>query len=335
MVLKYLSEWLKEWLSSAVRGWSRFWFTPADPATLGLVRFFAGSMLFYTHLVWSLDLIGFFGAEGRLPADFSRRFQDSPFAWSHLNFIESPALLWTTHIAALVVLGMLALGLFTRVTSVLGFLILVSYAHRLVGAQFGLDQINGLLAFYLMIGPAGDAFSLDRLLKRRAGQGSQTAKLEPAAPSVSANIAIRLMQCHMCIVYLFAGAGKLFGESWWDGTAMWGAFANYEYQSIDMTFLAAHPLLVHFLTHLTIAWECSYAALVWPKWTRPIVIALAVPLHMGIALAMGMMTFGLAMLIGNLAFVSPQLVRAIFDRRPSENIGQSRAGQGGAPAAGM
>lgn len=307
-------------------GWRRFWFAPADPATLGLVRLLGGSMLFYTHLVWSLDLAGFLGPGGRLPVEFSRQFQGSPFAWSHLYYIQSPELLWACHLASLAALACLAVGLFTRAASVLGFLVTVSYAHRTVGAQFGLDQINGMLAFYLMIGPAGAAYSFDRwLARRKAG-----APLAPATPSVSANIAIRLLQVHMCIVYLFAGAGKLFGDSWWDGTAMWGAFANYEYQSIDMTWLAAHPLVINFLTHTTIAWEVSYPALVWPKLTRPLVIGLAFPLHLGIALSMGMMTFGLAMLIGNMAFLSPELVRAILDRkRPAA----SGAGQGGAALA--
>ena len=60
-----------------------------------------------------------------------------------------------------------------------------------------------------------------------------------------------------------------------------------------------------FVAHLTVAWELSYCVLVWPRLTRPLVLALAVPLHLGIALFLGMITFGLVMLIGNLAFVFP------------------------------
>jgi hypothetical protein len=41
-------------------------------------------------------------------------------------------------------------------------------------------------------------------------------------------------------------------------------------------------------------------------------ILLAVPLHLGIGLFLGMITFGLAMLIGNLAFVSPRWVRRVL-----------------------
>jgi hypothetical protein len=134
----------------------------------------------------------------------------------------------------------------------------------------------------------------------------------------------------MCVIYLFAGFGKLRGDSWWDGTALWGALANYEYQSIDVTWLGQWPLLINVLTHTVVMWEVFYCVLVWPRLTRPLVLALAVPLHLGIAVCMGMITFGLAMLIGNLAFVSPCLVRDGF----AWAARRSRAGQGSAPVGG-
>ena len=118
----------------------------------------------------------------------------------------------------------------------------------------------------------------------------------------------------MCIIYLFAGTGKLMGPAWWDGTAMWKAVASLEYQSLDMTWMAHWPLLLNMLTHLTIFWELSYIALIWPRATRPVMLALAVPLHLGIAFCLGMITFGLVMLIANVAFVPPHLVRRLFDR---------------------
>ena len=85
-----------------------------------------------------------------------------------------------------------------------------------------------------------------------------------------------------------------------------------------MTWMAHHELFVNFLTHTTVLWELTYPALVWPRWTRPLVIAVAVPLHLGIATCMGMITFGLAMLIGNLGFVSPGVVRRLLE--PSATV---------------
>jgi uncharacterized membrane protein YphA (DoxX/SURF4 family) len=368
---------------ASVGGWDRFWFTPADPATLGLIRILAGAMLLYTHLIWTKDLDAFFGADPWLSVEAVQFFQEGPpanadpaanadaaataandgagqggapgqggntaeavlpaelladgaatatngdtrstattdnYAWSYLNHIQSRTVLWTAHVLALVIFAMLMLGLWTRVTSVLGFLITVAYANRVPGALFGLDDINGMLALYLAVGPSGAAYSLDRLIARGRAGGAL-----PIAPRVGANIAIRLIQLHMCVIYLFAGIGKLQGETWWAGTALWLSFASLEYQSLDMTWMANWPLTINFLTHFTVFWEVFFCALVWPRLLRPIVLAIAIPLHLGIGLCMGMMTFGIVMLFGCLAFVPSWLVRRAVDPWIARLTGSSAA----------
>jgi uncharacterized membrane protein YvlD (DUF360 family) len=288
-------------------------------------------MLFYTHLVWGLGLEDFFGSDGWL-SPTAVKGTTGAYSFSYLWLIQRSGLLWTAHIAGLVVMALLTLGLFSRVMSVLAFIITASYVNRAHGALFGLDQINLMLSTYLMVGPSGAAYSLDRLWQRRGGGPAPA-----AAPSVGANIAVRLMQVHLCIIYLFAGTAKLMGPAWWDGTAMWKAVASLEYQSLDMTWLAHWPLALNLLTHVAVAWEVSYCALIWPRATRPIVLALAVPLHLGIAFCLGMITFGLVMLIANVAFVSPALVRALFARFrwAQANFEPAASAPAGAPKGGQ
>ena len=302
--------YFRELRSAIFNGWDRFWFRPCDPATISLIRILAGAMIFYTHLVWTLDLDGFLGSEGRVAPEFVRLFHDPMqtgrhFAWSFWDYVGSAPLTWIVHFGCLIVIAMFTVGWFTRITSVLTWLITISYAHRLPGTLFGLDQINVLLAMYLTISPCGARYSVDRILARRKGAG-------PVPPMVSANVAIRLIQLHLCVIYLFAGFGKLLGSSWWDGTAIWLSLANLEYQSIDMTWLCKFPSLLNLMTHVSLAWEVTYIALIWPRLTRPIVLLLAIPIHLGIAMCLGMVTFGTVMLIANLAFVSPVLIRSIF-----------------------
>lgn len=349
--MKPVLDYFRELGRATVAGWNRFWFTPTDAATLGLIRILAGLMLFYTHAVWTLNLEQFLGDKPWVNATAAARFYDrgggpdiaeagpaatpaAPsvartrepprcYAWSYFWLISSPGQLWTVHIVALAVFFMLTVGLFTNVAKVLAWLATVAYVNRLPGALFGLDQINVLLVTYLMVGPCGAAYSLDRVLRGwKAGQ-----PLSPVTASVGANVSIRLIQLHMCIIYLFAGLSKLSGESWWDGTALWGAMANLEYQSIDMTWLANYEMVVNAMTHVTVIWETSFCALVWPRLTRPLVLFLAIPLHLGIAFCMGMITFGLVMLIGCTAFVSPWVVRRLLERRSAEG----RAGEGREP----
>jgi hypothetical protein len=249
--------------------------------------------------------------------------QGGSFAsWSVFNHITSPVLLWALHIAALLVFALLTLGLFSRVTSVLACFFTLMYCHRLEGALFGLDQVNAMLALYLMVGPCGAVYSLDRLIQR----GRVGTRLPEPAPSVSANVAIRLIQLHMCVIYLFGGIGKMRGDTWWVGNAFWFSIANSEYQSIDITWLVHFPMLISLLSHATVLWETFYCVLIWPRLTRPLCLAMAVAVHGGIALFLGMITFGLAMLIGNLAFVSPELVRGGFARL-SELARASRRGR--------
>jgi len=292
------------------QGWNRFWFTPADPATLSLIRLLAGGMLLYTHFIWSFDLTGFIGPEGYTPVAFMESsLPDREWSvWSVFFWIKSTWLLWTVHIIALVVFAMLFIGLFSRVAAVLAYLLAVSYAQRVTpGAFFGLDKTNCMLAMYLVLGPCGARYSLDRLWRLRRGDHAEPPE------STSANVAIRLLQLHLCIVYLFSGMAKLEGATWKLGTAMWWSTANYEYQSIDLTWLADWPMLVALLTHLTVFWELYYCCLVWNRFTRPIVLWLAVMIHGGIALFLGMITFGLAMIIANLSFLKPQTVRRWVD----------------------
>ncbi|MDA1052756.1 MAG: HTTM domain-containing protein [Planctomycetota bacterium] len=306
----------KSWLSEIVSGWNRFWFTPSDPHTLALLRILAGAMLFYTHLVWSKNLVAFLGPHSWILREASMELHRGTHAWSHLWYIDSPGVLWAQHVVVLIVMAMFTVGLFSRVTSVLACLLTISYCHRLDGALFGLDQVNAMLAMYLMIGPCGAVYSVDRWLAKRKAGG----QLPRPAATTSGNLAIRLIQVHMCIIYLFGGISKMRGEMWWDGTAVWYAISNLEYQSLDITWLVRFPWLIALLSHITVVWEASYCFLIWPRATRPIMLGLAVCVHGGIALFLGMITFGLVMIIGNVAFLSPSLIENAmhyFPRRPA------------------
>ncbi len=290
---------IQQYLSRWSAAWNEFWFRPRDPFVLGLIRIVVGCIVFYTHLVWTKELSTFLGADGLLPNEYRDHFFANAYAWSHLGWFESSTTLMIAHVAGLVVMAMFTIGLWTRWTAIATAFLVISYANRATGALFGLDQINAFLCIYLAIGNCGGAWSLDQQRRKkqesRAGEGG-----DPWT-----NIATRLIQVHMCIVYLFAAIGKLQGDTWFNGEAIWGALASYEYQTLDMTWLSGHMTLVAILTLGTLAWELVYAALVWPKLTRPIVLLLAIPMHLGIGLCMGMMPFALIMLAGNLAFIEP------------------------------
>lgn len=274
---------------------------------LSVMRVLVGIMLLYTHLVWSKELLTFFSDSGVLPSEYvANGHGNSWFAWSHFFWIDSPTIIWIVHIAALIVFTMFTLGLFTRTTAILSFLLTVSYANRASGALFGLDQMNAFLVMYMAIAPCGAYFSIDRWIRKKRGLAL------PSAKSTWANLVTRLIQVHLCVIYFFAGTGKLLGAAWWSGDAIWMSFASYEYQTLDLTWMARYPLLLNAISLVSLFWEVSYAYLVWPRLTRPIMVGMAILVHAGIGIAMGMLTFGYIMIVANLVFVSPEFARSVL-----------------------
>jgi hypothetical protein len=284
-------------------GWNTFWYIPADPTLLGVIRILTGLMLLYTHAVWGLALHDFFAAEGWISRDLIDVLPTNQYAFS-IWWLIPPGWLWAAYAAFMLVLAFFTVGLWTRVTSLLSFLVLISFVNRVPEALFGLDKINSVLTFYLTVGPSGSAVSLDQWLARQRRRGQPLAP----EPSVAAHFTLRLLQVHMCIIYFFAGISKLQGLAWWNGRAMWLALGNLEYQSVDMTWLAWHPWAINFLTHFTVLWELSFPVLVWVPLLRPLVLAGAVVLHLGIGACMGLWTFSLVMLIGCASFLPPDAI---------------------------
>lgn len=309
-LLKYPSDLL----ASTRRGWNTFWFTPQDPATLSVIRIATGAMLFYTHLVWASNSSEFFGDAAWLDRSAVSSNAGSPYQWSPFWIAEATGNVWFLHAFALLASAALMVGFQSRVAAIGAWFMTIAYAHRLPTALYGLDQINGFLSMYLMLGDSGARYSIDSIIRKR--RYADSAVLSNVHPTIGTNIAIRLMQVHLCVLYFFAGISKLQGESWWDGTALWGAIANREYQTIDLTWMVRHPRLINLLTHITIVWEILYCATIWNRHTRPITLLLAIPVHLGIAFSFGMITFGTIMLVANTAFVSPILVRKLIERLP-------------------
>jgi hypothetical protein len=291
-------------LTNLARAWDAFWFTPADPTLLGVLRILTGLMLLYTHAVWGLVLDEFFGPASWLSADLVRTIQADQYAYSFWWLVPDGGIR-VAYILSVLVLLLFTLGLFTRWTSILALVVVISFAHRVPAAMFGLDQINAMLTLYLAIGPSGQALSLDRWLARR-----RLGPLAPApTPSPGANLALRLINVHMCVIYFFAGISKLQGESWWAGEAIWRAMANLEYQTIDMTWMAGYPWLINLATHVSVLWELFFCTLIWRPRLRPWMLAGAVVLHVGIGACLGMWTFALIMLVGCGSFLPPDRVR--------------------------
>lgn len=309
-------------LSSAIQA---FFFRPSSAHTLAVIRIATGGMIAYIHLIWMLNLESFMGPFALINNTTWQALHHGPvsdYKWTYLAHTESMSILWCHELVACIAGLCLALGFMTRTFSILAWFTSLMTVHRMTGMLFGLDQVTLMLAMYLCFARSGSLWSMDSWLSRRFQKayaqqawlrrcsGILASGCESTNPDCWSNtFATRLIQLHLCVIYLFGGLGKLRGEMWWDGSAMWFSIASYEYQSLDMTWTGHFSILSSMATHLTLFWEFSYFALIWPRWTRGVMLCLALMVHGGIALFMGMITFGVMMIVANAAFVSPASVK--------------------------
>lgn len=289
------------------QAWHRFWCTPADPLVVSTMRWFVGGMLVYTLAVWSVDLEAFFLRDGGWQSEALTRelLKDS---WSHsLWWLISDSAIWQFHLSCIAIVSLFWIGFMTPVTKWLALAIMVSYSNRVPLANYGLDQINSVLTLYLCLSPCGARLSLDSWLRNRYWP-----KRERLHASEFAGLAIRLIQVHFCIVYLWAGLSKLQGVSWWTGEAVWRAAANYEYQQVSLTWLAYVPWFVQLVSISTWAWELSFPFLIWSSKLRLPMLLVGLGMHVGIGMFMGMWTFGLIMCFGYIAFVPAKSLYSVL-----------------------
>ena len=250
--------------------------------------------------------------------------------WFH---VTDPTQMALVHTGILVLILLFTIGLFTRVTSVLVWIAVLSYIHRTQQVLFGMDTMMNILLFYLMIGNCGAALSVDRLIARyRAARASigrcgridanTRAFLACPPPSVSAGFAMRLFQIHFCFIYMAAGLAKLKGVMWWDGRAFWEVLVNPEFTLLhyqwyeDIVRWIAMQKPVYYTMIATGVWftlfvEIALPFLVWTK-LRWLIVFLAVAMHAIIAVLMGLNLFELLMLVMLLAFLPDRVIRDRF-----------------------
>ncbi len=81
---------------------------------------------------------------------------------------------------------------------------------------------------------------------------------------------------------------------------------------IDLTALgtSSWTYIINLWTLAIVGFELCFALFIWNRLARPLLLAIALPMWLSTALVSGMISFGLMMLVANLAFISPDAMRA-------------------------
>jgi hypothetical protein len=185
---------------------------------------------------------------------------------------------------------LLLLGLFSRPAAILAWFLQLAAAKSGGLLSYGADNFVTIGLFYLMIAPLPDRWTFDA---RRQSQQKPDPHL--------IGFHRRILQVHLCFIYFFGGLTKCLGAGWWDGSNMWRALTSPPFDLVPIRLVASWSAVLPILGISVCLAETSYALLIWPRWSRRVVLGGICAMHIAIGLLMGMYLFALIMLVLNIA----------------------------------
>ena len=288
---------------SVAATWLAFWFRPADARPLAWVRILTGCLGLALAASYAADLERWFGQAGMIPPATVAEWSGGG---SRSLFLLAAGTTWLWALFAVLVLALLAVavGLFTRPACLVAAILWASLLNRGPMLAGPADDCLAVLLWCLVVGPAGDHWSLDRLLRDRRG-------LPSPASSPWARLSLGMLRVHATVITVAMLLAQLKGDTWWDGTAAWFLAARPDSQLIDLTGLYRRSeYLVNLVTHAIVAFEIVFAGGLWFDASRRRVARAGLAAWPLIGLLAGEPLWGLAMAI----FCVPA---AVGEQRPA------------------
>jgi hypothetical protein len=294
-------------LRALLQAWDKFFFAPQSPLPISLFRVLYGLVVTATLLLLRPDWLNWYGVHAWVTLRTMAKVEPGP----RLNlFTLIPqddswvnALFWLFLGFAV----LLTIGLLTRVSSVAVFLALASIQQRNLFMTHAGDTFLRVAGFFLIFAPAGAAFSIDRLIRIRAG------KLDPATQPRSP-WAQRMIQFELALLYFVSFWWKSMGITWVNGTALYYVNHLEEIQRFPLPGWVQLPIVLKLGTWLTLGLEFSLGVLIWFKELRYPLLLLGLLFHLCLEYWLNIPMFQWDVLTAYVLFVDPKDLEKVLDR---------------------
>jgi hypothetical protein len=270
--------------------WTRFWHVPVRAERLALMRILLGLALLTDQLFQLLpNFEEFYGPTGVAPEGLHDSRQLANWRWTMFFFnTDYLPVLYAVFSIWVAATFLMLVGWHARLMNVLVWFLTMCFINRNGNILNGGDDTLQVGLFLLMLGPSGQALSVDAWRRRRAG--TPWPAVMPAWP-------VRVLQIQLCMIYLSTGLVKLKGEgflegTWWDGTAVhyvlnYVTMSRWSFAQVPVPFW-----LTAILTYTSVWWEVLFTPLVLYRRTRAAALIFGVLFHLGIFFTLEVGWFG-------------------------------------------
>jgi len=279
-----------------LRSLDNYWFGHGSPTTLGIFRILMGTLAVINFLMLAPHWSSWFSERGFVPAWLGQMFISPAVkigTWAGAPAIPRIGLIGGITDPRITIpffcLGALAaittaLGLWTRLSTFVLAVVLVSIHHRNGIILHGGDTVLRVCCLYLAISPCGLACSLDRLI------GLWKGKIAPIPVSISL-WPQRLIAYNVALIYFTTVWLKMDGNLWRTGWATWFPSRLAEFYRFPVPGFLNQPPFVQITTYGTLLIEFALATIVFFRPCRKYVLIAGLLMHAGIEYSMNIPLF--------------------------------------------
>ncbi len=212
-------------------------------------------------------------------------------------------LVWIATLCA----GMFLLaGIFCRAAAITSWFLHLAAVKSGDLAAYGVDNLVTIGLFYLMLSPLPDRLALEWRWRRRQPQDRYLLRFFR-----------RVLQLHLCLIYLFGGLTKALGVGWWNGANLWRALTRPPFDIISADILIRLKYVFPVLGIAVCLLEIGYPFFIWHRQLRCAWLLGILGMHLAIGVAMGMYLFAFIMIVLNLAAFGPGILW--HQRQPADD----------------
>ena len=286
---------------------SNLFFKAEAPETLGYFRIAVSAFALVQLFVLLPDWMWLYGPKGLLPWEIS----------DVLNTSSTPSLLFVSNLLAplhisptvtvylvtiiyLLSLTGLLLGFKTRMMAIAAWLMHLMLDTTGHFTAYGVETFLHIALFYCAVLPVGCRLAID------------ARKKQTLIPSYLITLSVRVIQLHLCIMYLACGIEKSMGTQWWNGEAIWMALQQDQFHKVDTGWMAQVPIVPKLLCWGTLLVETFYPVAIFYRKTKKIWLVSIMSMHAFIAVFLGLQLFGALMILLNLTVFGNYCFEGLF-----------------------
>lgn len=196
------------------------------------------------------------------------------------------------------------IGFFTRYFAILAWFLNYVLNNTIEPFSYGLDCFFYISLFYFTFMPISKNLSVDKYIFKYKEKCS-----------IEATYSLRILQFHVCAIYLSSGFEKLMSSQWQSGNALWFSLMKPQFSQFDFSFLAHFPIIIALSSYFVIIIESFYFIFIWIKKTRLFWLISITALHLGIGVCLGLWIFALTMIVLNWSAFGSQYIEYFFSKK--------------------